>query len=143
MPSYFVLLGALGVAWALQLWLSMQQMRRFYRRLAELRRLGRTAMGIGGGMYRGRAYAVVVVDSSDRVIRAEVMTGISVFASLKELPGLSGRLLESLCESPPDSMRANVRQALCKAATAVKQQEEVVTPEQASSIIGEGLKEAT
>lgn len=135
------MLGALGVAWVLQLWLSMQQMRRFYRRLAQLRRLGRTAMGIGGGMYRGRAYAVLVADSSDRVIHAEVMTGISVFASLKEVPGLTGWSLKSLCESPPDSIHENVRQALCKAATAVMQKDDLEAPEAVSSNIGGGLKE--
>ena len=102
MIDYPHLLAYLGAAWILQIILSFEQMRRFRGRLVELRRLGRTAVGLGGGKYRGRAYAIVVADAQGHVMRAEVMSGVSVFARLKEVPEVQGYELSGLLNSPPD-----------------------------------------
>jgi DNA-binding transcriptional regulator of glucitol operon len=116
LKDYGVWLALIGLAWVLQLVLSLRQMRRFYRRVAELKRLGRTGIGVGGGTYRGRAYAVVVADPQGRVLTAEVMSGISVFAGLRPLPELKGWNLRVLHESPPASLNAKQRAALTQAA---------------------------
>jgi glucitol operon activator protein len=111
----------LGLAWILQLVLSMRQMRRFYRRVSELKRLGRTTIGVGGGTYRGRAYAVVVADASGRVVTAEIMSGISVFAALRPLPDVNGWNLRALCDNPPAGLNTKQRAALCQASTKLQQ----------------------
>ena len=121
MRDYIVWLGLLGLAWILQLFLSIGQMRRFYRRVGELKRVGRTAIGVGGGTYRGRAYAVVVADPRGHVLTVEIMSGISVFARLRPLPELQGWNLQALCQSPPESLNKKQRAALCQAATKIQQ----------------------
>lgn len=99
--DYLHWLAVLGVAWVVQLALSFEQMRRFRARLAVLRSLGRAAVGVGGGKYRGRAYAVVVADDEGRVMRAEIMSGFTVFARLKEVSEVRGYKLSTLSVSPP------------------------------------------
>jgi glucitol operon activator protein len=121
LKDYGVWLAALGLAWILQLVLSMRQMRRFYRRVSELKRLGRTTIGVGGGTYRGRAYAVVVADPAGRVVTVEVMSGISVFAALRPLPALKGWNLRALCDTPPAGLKTKQKAALCQAATKLQQ----------------------
>lgn len=116
LKSYGVWLALLGVAWVLQLVLSMRQMRRFYARVNQLKKLGRATIGVGGGTYRGRAYAVVVADSSGRVVTAEVMSGISVFAGLRPLAEVSGWNLGALKTTPPASLKAKQKAALAQAA---------------------------
>ncbi|MDQ6712403.1 MAG: transcriptional regulator GutM [Candidatus Dormibacteraeota bacterium] len=116
LKDYGVWLAALGLAWVVQLVLSMRQMRRFYRRVNELKRLGRTTIGVGGGTYRGRAYAVVTADSVGRVLSAEVMSGISVFAGLRPLPDVKGWNVAALRETPPPSLNTKQRAALSQAA---------------------------
>jgi glucitol operon activator protein len=116
LKDYGVWLALIGVAWVLQLMLSLRQMRRFYRRVSELKKLGRTTIGVGGGTYRGRAYAVVVEDASGRVLTAEVMSGISVFARLRSLPELKGWNLRALHDAPPAGLKTKQRAALIQAA---------------------------
>jgi glucitol operon activator protein len=117
LKDYGVWLALLGLAWVLQLVLSMRQMRRFYRRVNELKKLGRSSIGVGGGTYRGRAYAVVVADPQGRVLTAEVMSGISVFAGLRPLADVKGWNLEALRDTPPAGLNAKQRAALNQAAT--------------------------
>lgn len=121
MKDYVVWLALLGLAWVLQFFLSMRQMRGFYRRVSELRQFGRTSIGVGGGTYRGRAYAVVVADPSGRVLTAELMSGISVFARLRPLPEVKGWNLRAMCEAPPTSLNAKQKAALCQAANKLQQ----------------------
>lgn len=121
MHDYLIWLVVLGLAWVLQLFLSIGQMRRFYRRVAELKRLGRTAVGVGGGTYRGRAYAVVVADPTGRVLTVEVMSGISVFAGLKPLREVTGWNLQALCQMPPAALKTKQKAAVCQAANKIRQ----------------------
>jgi glucitol operon activator protein len=120
-PDYFPWLAALGLAWILQFFLSIRQMRRFYRRVAELKRMGRATIGVGGGTYRGRAYAVVVADPAGRVLTAEIMSGFSVFAGLRPMPEVKGWNLKALCDAPPASLNAKQKAALCQAASKFQQ----------------------
>lgn len=117
MQNYLLLLGLLGVGWVLQLILAVHQMRRFYKRFGELRRLGRTAMGIGGSTYRGRAYALIASDSRGRVVAAEVMRGFTVFARPRPLTAVTGWSLRAVSAGPPSELPMNSRRALMAAAT--------------------------
>jgi len=117
--GYLNWLALLGGAWVLQLFLSFEQMRCFRGRLTQLRTLGRAAVGVGGGKYRGRAYAVVVADPHGRVLRGEIMSGFSVFARLKEVPEVCGYKLSELSASPPPLAEKKAA-ALRAAATALQ-----------------------
>lgn len=87
---------ALAVAWFIQYALAFLQMRRYYKRIAELRRLGTVSTGKAGSSWRGRQYAVLVVDANHRIVHVEQLSGWTVFAALKPVKGLDGRPLSDL-----------------------------------------------
>jgi glucitol operon activator protein len=80
----------LGLLWVLQLALAYQQARRFMKRSQALRRQGRVAIGASRRQVRGRAYVVVAVGPDDRVVAAEALRGVTVFANAKPVPALVG-----------------------------------------------------
>ena len=80
----------LAVLWALQLGLAYQQAQAFMARAKALRRLGRVSIGASPRRIRGRAFVVVAVGSDDRIIAAEALRGITVFANAKPAPALIG-----------------------------------------------------
>lgn len=84
-------------AWLIQLGLSYRQAKLFSKRIRSLRQLGRCATGLSGGGYRGRVYVTLVVHPlTHRVLKAEQLRGLTVFASLKPVPQLEGHGLEEL-----------------------------------------------
>ena len=113
------------LAWMVQLALAYRQARLFYKRMSSLRKLGRCASGLAGGRYRGRVYAVLVVDPRTRkVIVAEQLRGATVFARLKPVPQLEGRTLNKLVdpEAPPiEGVSPRLREAARSAAEALQQ----------------------
>lgn len=96
--SMTYVLIALIVGWVLQLGLSLQQMRRFYRRIDELRKIGRASVGLEGNQYKGRVYTVLVLDDNDTITHAEKLTGITVFANLNPVPELVGQPVSALMQ---------------------------------------------
>jgi len=97
--SIIVLFILLGLMWLLQLYLTYRQTQRFYGRVRKLRKLGMLAVGVAGGMYRGRVYAVMVVNPETRIItHAEKMSGWTVFAGLKQIKGGTGHLLDDFLD---------------------------------------------
>lgn len=92
-----IVLG-LAAAWLLQLFFSYFQMRRFYRRIGELRRGGNlVSIGMSGSAWRRRQYAVLVVDPATNQVRhLEQLSGWTVLAGLRPVPGLQGKTLDEL-----------------------------------------------
>ena len=79
-----------AAAWFLQLLLSYWQLQRFHRQLANLRKLGRCAVGMYGNRWRGRTYGVLVVDAHDRISHAASFSGWTIFSKLQPVAGLTG-----------------------------------------------------
>ena len=92
------LIVGLAIAWAIQYALSFWQMRRFYRRIAQLRRNGSVSIGMAGSAWRGRQYAVLVVDANRRIVQVEQLSGWTIWATLKPVRGLEGRPLSDLSD---------------------------------------------
>jgi len=86
--SYIILALAAGLA--LQLYFTGWQTKRFYKRLKEIRKDGLASVGLQGGVWSGRTYAVLVVDESKKVLHAEKLSGMTIFSSLKPVPELVG-----------------------------------------------------
>ncbi|MCE1253587.1 MAG: transcriptional regulator GutM [Anaerolineae bacterium] len=91
-----VILG-LGFMWLLQYVLTFWQMRRYSKRLSLLRKEGWVWVGLHGSAWKGRTYAVVVVNG-DRIIRVEQLSGWTVMAGLKPVPGFEGRPVSDLTD---------------------------------------------
>ena len=115
----WIFLGvALGVMWLAQFGLSYLQMKRYYGRVAKLRRTGLCATGMSGDRLRTRAYVVLVLDESRRVKNAENLSGITVFASLKPVPQLLGLHIHDITpeSAPPKGVSGKLWTAFCSAA---------------------------
>lgn len=109
-------LVALLVAWILQAVLSFWQARRFYRRMQELRKLGRLAVGVSGSIYKTKAYGVLVVDDHDRIVHAEKLTGLTIFAQLKPVDLLVGHTVSDLLSGPIEGLSPKLYNAFKMAA---------------------------
>ena len=96
----YIIIG-LVIAWIAQLGLSLWQMRRFYKRRGELRKVGRVSVGLAGSTYKGKIYTIISVDENDRVVVAEELSGITVFANLKPVDQVVGMSLQDLLEEEP------------------------------------------
>lgn len=90
-----------AVLWVAQFGMAWWQLRRFHGRIAELRREGRTAVGMHGNRFSGRTYAVVVADAQERICRAELFDGWTVFSRLRPVEGLRDRPLSALNAPEP------------------------------------------
>ncbi|MBX7214188.1 MAG: transcriptional regulator GutM [Thermoflexales bacterium] len=121
------LVVALIVMWLVQFGLSYLQMRRYYGRLSVLRREGPTATGMSGNRLNTRAYGVLTLDRTTRLIkRAEQLSGFTVFASLKPVPALVGLPLDAvtLSQSTPRGISGKQWKAFCAAADFLRKQAE-------------------
>jgi DNA-binding transcriptional regulator of glucitol operon len=102
-------------AWVLQIVLSYRQAIQFGKRVADMRRSGTVAVGLGRGRLRARTYAVVSVGRDDRVVAAEVLKGWSTLSKPRPIPSLPGLPYERLCDTPAVSgLDAPLRAALCQ-----------------------------
>jgi DNA-binding transcriptional regulator of glucitol operon len=88
--------------WVAQFGMAYWQLRRFHGRVAELRRLGRCAIGMHGNRWRGRTYAALVIDDQATIRKAEVFDGWTVLSQLRPAPALEGQPLHVLnADHPP------------------------------------------
>ena len=100
--SIGVIFIGLALAWVLQLALSLWQMRRFYARVAVMRKDGLTAIGMEGSAYRRRTYTVLTIDDDENIIHADALAGWTVFAQLRPVPNLLGHSLSEVLEGSPE-----------------------------------------
>jgi DNA-binding transcriptional regulator of glucitol operon len=61
------------------------QAKRYFRRIKELRKDGLLSVGLAGGKWSGRTYAVLVVDDAFNIIHAEKLSGMTIFSNLKSI----------------------------------------------------------
>lgn len=97
-----------AIFWVGQFALAWWQLRRFHNRIGQLRKLGRTAVGMKGNRFSGRTYAVLTTDAKGQIRRAEIFDGWTVFSRLRPVPELEGRPLSHLQANEP---RAGLRKA--------------------------------
>ncbi|TVQ24600.1 MAG: hypothetical protein EA383_10800 [Spirochaetaceae bacterium] len=96
------ILLALGLVWIINLTLSGYQTKRFHQRVIALRKHGSyTAVGQSGTNIKLKQYVVLVVDTDEddnveKVVVAERLSGVTVFANLKPVPELVGLSLDDI-----------------------------------------------
>lgn len=81
---------AFVLAWVLQYAMTYFQLRRYNKRLNELRKDGTLATGMSGSMYKRKTYGILVVDDKEKIVHAEQLSGWTVFANLKPVADLVG-----------------------------------------------------
>lgn len=100
LTGWSIVIIALVIGWSLQYVLSFWQMRRYYQELARLRKKGIVSIGMAGSAWRRRQYGVLVVDKQDheRIVCVEQLSGWTVMATLKPVPGFEGRSVSDLMD---------------------------------------------
>jgi DNA-binding transcriptional regulator of glucitol operon len=83
--NYTYIFLILAASYALQLLLTGWQAKRYFRRIKELRKDGLLSVGLAGGKWSGRTYAVLVVDDAFNIIHAEKLSGMTIFSNLKSI----------------------------------------------------------
>jgi glucitol operon activator protein len=91
-----------ALLWIVQLSLGYVQLRRFNGRIFALRKQGRCAVGLHGDRWRGRTYAILVINEAEIVQQVEVFGGWTVFAKPRAINSLNGQpLAASLAAEQP------------------------------------------
>ena len=90
------------VVWVMQTLLALWQFRRFNRRVKELRRFGRVAIGKSKGRFLAGAIVLLCIDEDCRIIKGELLEGVTVFAKCRPFTALNELNLlsinKSICE---------------------------------------------
>ena len=117
-PTTIAIVVALFLVWSVQIFLSNQQMNRFNKRTMQLRRQGSLmAIGVAGNMYKRKVYVAVVIDDDAKVVAAESLSGFTVLASAKPVPGIQGLdLWEVGRGAPPEGIPSKTWAAIDHAA---------------------------
>ena len=97
--TLIILLAALAI-WFLQGLGTLWQGRRIYGRVSELHHLGRLAVGVDKGTLGTRVYGALIVDGSNRVTKAEQLSGYTIFAKFKPVDALVGLSLSEVLDLP-------------------------------------------
>ena len=95
----FIILAA---AYALQLLLTGWQAKRYFRRVKQLRKDGLLSVGLSGGKWSGRTFAVLVVDEDFNIIHAEKLSGMTIFSQLEKVEGFVGLKARDLLDEGRD-----------------------------------------
>jgi DNA-binding transcriptional regulator of glucitol operon len=96
--NYSIVILALAFGIAFQLLLTGWQTKRFYARLKDIRKNGEASIGLEGGMWSGKTYAVLVVDEKKNVLHAEKMSGVTIFAKLQPVPVFEGLHIDEILD---------------------------------------------
>lgn len=138
-----VIFLALAFVWMLQLILSLLQTKRFHQNIADLRKQGAaTSVGISGRNWTLKNYGVLVVDEERMVIRAQKLTGFTVFSNLKDVPQLAGLPLDRFdSHEPVQGVKKKLWQAFQNAATFITRHDQRELAESEDKPVVDGKKE--
>lgn len=103
-----------GILWLVQVVLTYFQITHYNKRILELKDKGVVAIGRSKGVINAGAIVILVADEDGRIIDAEIMKGISVFARFKKMRKLIGKHIEEVSENL-GSFRGQERKAVEKA----------------------------
>jgi DNA-binding transcriptional regulator of glucitol operon len=117
--NYAYIFLILAASYALQLLLTGWQAKRYFRRVKELRKQGLLSVGLAGGKWSGRTYAVLVVDEDFNILHAEKLSGMTIFSQLKSVDEFLGlNVQEVLDETREFSVKKKLLTAFRNAAKA-------------------------
>ena len=98
--------------WVLQLVLSILQFRRFAAHVKGMRREGRVAIGKAKGRFVAGAIVLFVIDGECRILRGEIMKGVTVFAGFRPFNDFNGSNLLDLDEESTAGHDRQTRRAI-------------------------------
>ncbi|MCM3693743.1 transcriptional regulator GutM [Neobacillus niacini] len=96
MVVYLIIL--IGAAWLVQSIFGFIQIKHFNKRYAEMRTLGRVAIGKKTGAFRAGTVVMFAIDKRNKIIKAAKMQGVTVFSRVRDLKGFEGKYLLKISE---------------------------------------------
>jgi glucitol operon activator protein len=96
MVVYLIIL--IGAAWLVQSIFGFIQIKHFNKRYAEMRSLGRVAIGKKTGAFRAGTVVMFAIDKRNKIIKAAKMQGVTVFSRVRDLKGFEGKYLLKISE---------------------------------------------
>jgi glucitol operon activator protein len=93
---YLIIL--IGTAWLVQSIFGFIQIKHFNKRYAEMRSLGRVAIGKKTGAFRAGTVVMFAIDKRNKIIKAAKMQGVTVFSRVRDLKGFEGKYLLKISE---------------------------------------------
>lgn len=88
----------IGVAWLVQSILGFFQIKHFNKKYAEMRSLGRVAIGKRTGKLRAGTVVMFAIDKRNKILKAAKMQGVTVFSKVRDLNGFEGKYLLKISE---------------------------------------------
>jgi glucitol operon activator protein len=93
---YLIIL--IGAAWLVQSIFGFIQIKHFNKKYAEMRSLGRVAIGKKTGAFRAGTVVMFAIDKRNKIIKAAKMQGVTVFSRVRDLKGFEGKYLLKISE---------------------------------------------
>lgn len=85
-------------AFLVQMGLGFLQIKHFSKSYAELRRIGKVAIGKNPGKVRAGTIVLFAVTNSGKILKAKKMQGVTVMAKVRDLPGFEDKNIKTLRE---------------------------------------------
>lgn len=93
---YVILL--IGLSWLLQSFFGFMQIKHFNKKYAEMRQLGRVAIGKKTGLFKAGTVVMFAIDRKNNILTAAKMQGVTVLSRVRTLKGFEGKNLLHLGE---------------------------------------------
>lgn len=101
MDAIMILGGLIIIAYLLQFFLGLQQIKHFNHVYTALRRLGRVAIGRRSGKLKAGTIVMFAITPEGLILKAEKMQGLTIAAHFKEMPAYIGEDLHYLDDYHP------------------------------------------
>lgn len=95
------------IAYIVQMYLGMKQVKNFNKHYVELRRKGKVLIGVNKGNIVSGTIILLSIDDQLKIIEAKKMQGVSVFAAFKSFDQVVGSYLQELDENHPVLVKEN------------------------------------
>ncbi|MFB6803314.1 transcriptional regulator GutM [Peribacillus butanolivorans] len=94
----FIIMIFIAGAFVVQMGLGFLQIKHFSKAYAELRSIGKVAIGKKPGKIRAGTIVLFVVSDSGEILKAKKMQGVTVMAKVKSLHGFENKNIQTLQE---------------------------------------------
>lgn len=84
--------------WLLQSVFGFFQLKSFNKTYAEMRRLGRAAIGRNTAMFRAGTVVIFAIDRQNKILASRRMQGVTVFSRMRKMDGFDGKNLLKLTD---------------------------------------------
>jgi glucitol operon activator protein len=94
----FIIMIFIAGAFVFQMGLGFLQIKHFSKAYAELRKMGKVAIGKKPGKVRAGTIVMFAVTNSGKILKAKKIQGVTVMAQVKDLDGFEDKNIKTLIE---------------------------------------------